>query len=157
MPFAKWQGRVLVPNYEPVGGRRFIEERCTKRKRAVPKNLLRDSQKLRTARHRSNSCQSHRMSYTGSASWQVRQAQFFEQVFNILLRQHVGNVSESLFLNPFYPNQQSFFSSERYHGGVNVQGWLGLRAAVGIDCCADDADYGPGGHYFQTAALKSRH
>src|SRR5207249_11069231 len=101
---------------EPVVARVFITERYTKRTRAVPTTWLPDSQTLRTARHRSNSCQLHRMSYTGSASWQVRQAQFFEQVFNILLRQHVGNDSESLFLNPFCPNQQFFFSSERYHG-----------------------------------------
>jgi len=46
------------------------------------------------------------MARTGSPSRQIRLTQFFEQVINILLRQHVGNNSKSLFSNLSCPNQR---------------------------------------------------
>src|SRR5260370_7435147 len=98
-----------MPAHEPVCSRRLIEERRPKRKRAAAKNLPRDFQEPRTSRHRRNRCEFHGMAHTGSASRQIRLAQYFEQVINVLLRQHAGNNSESLFLNPPCPNQQFFF------------------------------------------------
>src|SRR6267154_1354153 len=106
----------MMPDEEPVCSRRLIEERGPKRKRAAAKNLLRDFQKPRTSRHRRNRCEFHAMAYTGSASQQIRLAQYFAQVINVLLRQHAGNNSESLFLNRSCPNQRFFFLRRSCYG-----------------------------------------
>jgi hypothetical protein len=98
-PMRERQGRVLVPNHQPVCGGRLVEDSRFEGQRAIAKDLSGHSKQSFISRQGVYARKSHGVPDTGSAALYARLAHFGHEWVKILRTQHAGNNRESSVVN----------------------------------------------------------
>jgi hypothetical protein len=119
----------------------------------LAKSLPRDSHEPHILSRSRDGWKSHRVAHPGSASRQIRRAEFVEQSVNFLRLQDSRNDREPLFLDRLQPTERLSPSKGFNIFSCGRRFFLVLRGAVGVDGGADDSHFVGGGDEFEAAAL----